>query len=124
MADGRRRRRIHSDEFKANAVAACQQVGVSIAAVAMAHGINANLLRRWVQDSETSQCGELANTLPAAKAPATKAQTAFVPMQLPAPAPPAGEIRIEVRRGEMTLTVVWPAAAATECSAWMRELLR
>lgn len=123
MADGRRRRRIHSDEFKANAVAACQPVGVSIAAVAMAHGINANLLRRWVQDSETSQCGELANTLPAAKAPATKAQTAFVPMQLPAPAPPAGEIRIEVRRSEMTLTVVWPAAAATECSAWMRELL-
>ena len=123
MAEGRRRRRVHSDEFKANAVAACQQVGVSIAAVAMAHGINANLLRRWVQAGESVQGGELANALSAAKAPAGKAPMAFVPMQLPVPAPTAGEIRIEVRRGAMTLTVAWPAAAATECSAWMRELL-
>lgn len=45
---GRRRRRKHSDEFKANAVASCMQPGMSMAAVAMAHGINANLLRRWV----------------------------------------------------------------------------
>lgn len=123
MADGRRRRRVHSDEFKTNAVAACQQVGVSIAAVAMSHGINANLLRRWVQASESAQGCKLANSLPA-KAPATKAPIAFVPMQLPAPAPTAtGEIRIEVRRGAMTVIVAWPIAAATECSAWMRELL-
>ena len=124
MADGRRRRRVHSDEFKAHAVAACQQVGVSIAAVAMAHGVNANLLRRWVQVSEDAQDGDLANSLPAVKKPATKAPMAFVPMQLPAPAPTPGEIRIEVRRGAMTLTVAWPVAAASECSAWMRELLR
>ena len=125
MADGRRRRRVHSDEFKANAVAACHQVGVSIAAVAMSNGINANLLRRWVQASESAQGCKHANALPVvAKAPATNAAMAFVPMQLPAPAPTAGEIRIEVRRGAMTLTVAWPAAAATECSAWMRELLR
>jgi transposase len=74
MADGRRRRRVHSDEFKANAVAACQQVGVSIAAVAMAHGINANLLRRWVQVREDAQDGELANSLPTVKTPAKKAR--------------------------------------------------
>ena len=47
-----RRRRFHSDEFKAVAVAAAAQPGVSLAAVAMAHGINANLLRRWVRDAE------------------------------------------------------------------------
>lgn len=43
---GRRRRRLHSDEFKADAVAAAAQPGMSMAAVAMARGINANLLRR------------------------------------------------------------------------------
>ena len=47
IAAGRRRRK-HSDEFKARAVRACEQPGVSMAAVALAHGINANLLRRWV----------------------------------------------------------------------------
>ncbi|MBK8527999.1 MAG: transposase [Rubrivivax sp.] len=111
---------MHSDEFKANAVASCMQRGMSMAAVAMANGINANLLRRWVREAETGQGGE-PPSLASAQGLARKASVAFVPMQLPAPAAP--EIRIEVRRGEMTLTVVWPAAAATECSAWMRELL-
>ncbi len=46
----RRRRRLHSDEFKADAVAAAAQPGMSMAAVAMARGINANLLRRCLQN--------------------------------------------------------------------------
>jgi len=45
-----RRRRVHSAEFKAQAVQASQQPSVSMAAVAMAHDINANLLRRWVHE--------------------------------------------------------------------------
>src|SRR4029453_6966754 len=39
-------------EFKAHVVAACMQPGVSIAAVAMANGVNANLARRWVDQGE------------------------------------------------------------------------
>lgn len=46
-----RRRRKHSDEFKAQVAAACSQPGVSIAAVSMAHGVNANLARRWIIDA-------------------------------------------------------------------------
>ena len=49
---GRRTRRLHTDEFKADAVVAACQPGVSMAAVAMARGINANLLRRWVREAE------------------------------------------------------------------------
>jgi len=52
VTPGRRRRRTHSPEFKANVVAACRAPGVSIAAVAMANGINANLARRWVLNLE------------------------------------------------------------------------
>ncbi len=52
MPSPRRRRRLHSDEFKARVVASCVQPGMSMAAVAMAHGINANLLRRWVREAE------------------------------------------------------------------------
>lgn len=52
QAGARQRRRKHSDEFKAEAVASCMQPGISIAAIAMARGINANLLRRWVQEAE------------------------------------------------------------------------
>src|SRR6201996_7162794 len=48
----RRRRRRYSAEFKAEAVAACQQLGVSMASVALTRGLNANLLRRWVVEAE------------------------------------------------------------------------
>jgi hypothetical protein len=34
------------------------------------------------------------------------------------------DIRIELRRGATSITVNWPAQAAAECAAWMRELLR
>jgi transposase len=48
----RRRRRRYSDQFKAKVVAACQATGVSVAAVAMEHRLNANLLRRWIDQAE------------------------------------------------------------------------
>ena len=54
ITTGRRRRRRHSELFKAEAIGACQQEGVSIAAVALARGLNANLLRSWVRKAERS----------------------------------------------------------------------
>lgn len=113
---GRRRRRLHSDEFKADAVAAASQPGMSMASVALARGINANLLRRWVREAEMPPTKTLAKAVPAA--------STFVAVQLPEPVAPAGEIRIEVRRGTTMITVAWPMAAAAECAGWMRELLR
>ena len=113
---GRRRRRLHSDEFKADAVAAAAQPGVSMASVALTRGINANLLRRWVRDAEVPPVKSLPGAAPA---PST-----FVPVQLPEPVAPAMDIRLELRRGATTITVAWPMAAAAECAGWMRELLR
>lgn len=119
-AAGRRRRRLHSDEFKADAVAAASQPGVSMASVALARGINANLLRRWVREEELPP----AKTLTKALAKSAPAASAFVPVELPAPVSPAGEIRIDVRRGATTITVTWPMSGAAECAGWMREMLR
>ena len=113
---GRRRRRLHSDEFKADAVAAAAQPGVSMASVALTRGINANLLRRWVRDAEVPPVKSLPGAAPA---PST-----FVRVQLPEPVMPAMDIRLELRRGATTITVAWPMAAATDCASWIRELLR
>jgi transposase len=113
---GRRRRRLHSDEFKADAVAAASQAGMSMASVALARGINANLLRRWVREAELPQAMVTAQ-------PAAAAST-FVPVRMPEPVAQPAEIRIDVRRGATTITVSWPMAAAAECAGWMRELLR
>ena len=50
--EGRRHRRQFSNEYKAEVVASCQQRGVSVAAVARAHDLHPNLLRKWVQEYE------------------------------------------------------------------------
>ena len=49
-----RTRRVYSTQFKAELIAACQQVGASIAATAREHGMNANVLHRWLK--EHRQC--------------------------------------------------------------------
>jgi len=122
----RRRRRRHSDEFKADLVAACMQPGISIAAVAMANGVNANLLRRWVTEAEMKPSASDGSAQIAVTASKLPTAPAFVPVSLPSPATPtpSPDIRIELQRGATAVTVTWPASAAAECAAWMRELLR
>lgn len=44
----RSQRRVHGAEFKARVLAECQQPDASVAAVALAHGLNVNLLRKWL----------------------------------------------------------------------------
>ena len=86
----------------------------------MANGINANLVRRWVKDAEGERDDVEAVVAPkAGKPPATE----FVPFPLPSAAP-ASDVRIELHRGATKVVVTWPATAASECAAWMRELLR
>jgi transposase len=111
----RRRRRHHSDELKAQVLAECLQPGASLASVAMAHGINADLVHRWRRDAwarahvaqRPRQVEEFV-ALPIVSAPAESA---------------SGEIRVELRRGALSVSVSWPLAAASSCTAWLRELL-
>lgn len=121
LSIGRRRRRRHSAAFKAEAVAACRQPGVSIAGVALARGLNANLLRRWVVDAERTVSTPVPKEI---MAPSIAAENSgFVPVTLPR-SPPEGTIRIAVRRGASTVSVEWPASAARECALLLRELIR
>ncbi|MGP8470958.1 IS66-like element accessory protein TnpA [Burkholderia sp. PR2] len=116
----RRRRQRYSEEFKAQVVTACQGIGVSVAAVALEHRLNANLLRRWIDQAE----GRLPKK-PLGRPLATPASLpAFVPLALGTPSPHSPEIRIEVRRGDQSITVSWPVSEATQCAAWLREWLR
>ena len=118
VATGGRRRRIHSDEFKAQVVAACKPAGVSMAAVAMAHGINANLARRWVVAAVQRSGAQ------SAAVTSGVASTSFVPLTLAPSVLAPADIRIELRRGATIINVSWPCAGASECATWLRELLR
>jgi transposase-like protein len=117
---GRRRGR-YSDEFKRQVIAACKQPGVSTAAVALANGLNANLLRRWI--SESTQLRK-----PQATRRSSKAQglpvTPFIPLQLQANGAAPANIQIELQRAGTTIRIQWPLDCASECAAWIREVLQ
>ena len=115
-----RRRRTHSDEFKAQVIGECRRPGVSIASVALANGLNANLLRLWVARAE--ERGEVAPPLEPEAGP--KEEFIALPLEGGQPAVAAGEIRIELRRGATTVAISWPASSAQECAAWLRSWLR
>ncbi|EGD06313.1 IS66 family insertion sequence element accessory protein TnpB [Burkholderia multivorans] len=87
-------------------VSTCQGVGVSVAVVALEHRLNANLLWRWMDRAE----GRLPKQ-PLGRPPATQPSLpAFVPVALGTPSPHLPEIRIEVRRGDQSITVSWPVS--------------
>jgi transposase-like protein len=118
---GRRRRRRHSAAFKAEAIGACQQSGVSVAAVALARGLNANMLRDWVRKAERSgRPIAIRATEPSA---AMSGMEEFMPVTLP-PNPTESTIRIEVRRKGRRISIEWPACASHECALLLRELVR
>ena len=102
-------RRRHSAELKAQVLNECAQPGTSVASVAMSYGINANIVHKWRR---------LAGAVPLPVA-------SFVPLALPVPSCTSSvDIRVELCRGATSMTITWPAAAAADCAAWMRELLR
>ena len=107
-------------------MSACRQPGVSIAAVALANKLNANLLRRWVVAAEHAQ--QPANGIEPVSAAPVRAPVdnrTFIPIQVEkAAVTTAQEIAIELRRGATVVKVSWPLAAASGCAVWLRELLR
>jgi transposase len=135
----RRTRRVHGAEFKAEVLAQCRQSGASVAAVAQANGLNANLVRNWMEGRGLKRCG-LAVTAEPARQAVVPAQPAgvlrFVPVDLaetgqnvqeavcagsPASSEPT-HIHVELRRGGASLNVRWPSSQAWQCAAWLGEL--
>ena len=112
------KRRFYSPEFKLQAVGECAQAGASIAAVALKHGVNANIVHRWLREHRQ---GTLA-VRPLAFVPVTlTAQPTSPPPQSELPTPP--DIRIEVRRATTTIVVNWPLQGSAACAQWLREWL-
>jgi len=111
-------RRSHSAELRSQVLAQCAQPGASVAAVAMAHGLNANLVRKWQH-----KAGAAARTQSAAP---TRNTGEFVALTLAQPSTPLSpsDIRIELRRGATTMSIHWPILGGGECAAWLREWLR
>ena len=120
-------RRRHSAQLKAQVLAQCAEPGASVAKVAVSHALNANIVHGWRKLArERAGAGVLAPSRVAVPAKLAASMPQFVPVSM-APTPPQSApagIRIELRRGATLMKITWPVAAAAECAAWMRELLR
>jgi transposase-like protein len=111
----------YSDEFKRQVVAACGAPGVSKAAIALANGLNANMLRRWVVQSSRAGNGQLVTNQPL---PGVQANPDFIPIKLtPAPSAQVADIRIELQHTRGAMQIRWPMAASSQCAQWVREVL-
>lgn len=123
-----RRRRRYAPQFKAELVAHCQQRGISVASVAQDHGINANLLRRWIQEHERygepeinarplpAQC-DIAAQFIALPAPSVEPETAQRPEA-------SAHIEITLERVGLKASIQWPLSHAEQCAAWLRDVMR
>ena len=114
------KRRLYSPELKGQVVAQAQVPGASVAGVALAHGINANIVHRWLRERacqpQVGQSGFVSLSLSQGKGQ--------LPQLDDEPVKPEQDIRIDLRRGATVVNIAWPVAQAGECAAWMRELLR
>jgi len=106
-------RRRHNSELKRQVLAECAAPGVSVAKVAMRHGLNANLVHKWRRTVAHERDAAIAG--------------AFVPVTVMS-APPTVDapqfIEVDLQRGPVNVRVRWPMASAASCAAWLREMLR
>lgn len=112
-AENSRKRRRYSRELKDQIISECEAPGASVAKVALSHGINANIVHGWRKLAGRSQPAVARpEFVPVAVAPTTLARV------------DGRTVELEVRRGAVTIKVVWPMDATAELTAFTRELLR
>ena len=124
-----RTHRTYSGEFKAELVAACQVPGASIAAIAGAHSMNANVLQRWLKEHARRGCHDqhsIESDASRANVSLRSQTPAFIALQLPArnPEPVAQAIKVDIHKGALTMSITWPGSASAEFASWAASILK
>jgi len=129
----RRRRRTYTPQFKTDLVAQCMDPAVSLAAVAIEHDLNPNVLRRWVIEHERLGLHEAdaqSDGDRAVLAPAPANWLPFVPVQTVAterlsatPSQPEARIPLTLSGRGLTLTLDWPMTEHQALAQWARLVL-
>ena len=102
-----RQRSSYPKPFKVQVVQECLQPGATVSSVAIRHGINANVIRKWLPLYRD----QLPAVLPA-----------FVPLRATPKRPTAASVIIELSLGEQSVTVRWPVSDPDGCARFVRGL--
>jgi len=114
--------RRHSDEFRARVIELARKPNTSVAAVALANGLNANMLRRWVRESEATGEGgaQVRDVAGPTFVPLPMPTQPSLPAPTPAPEQPAVRVEVEIHRNGMTVRASLPLDSRS--AAWLREV--
>jgi len=115
---GKRRGR-YSNEFKQKLIAACNAPGVSTAAIALANGINANLLRRWVTEVRDSGLRAVQPIGASVISPAHSATFVRIDSHAKADSAAGSPIALQLCRDGLQVTV---SGSSLECAMFLRTL--
>ena len=102
-----RQRSSYLKSFKAQVVQECLQPGATISGVAISHGINANVIRKWMP---------LYRDQPPAVLPA------FISMKSTPKRQAERLAIIELPFGEQSISVKWPTSDPEGCARFVRGL--
>lgn len=102
-----RQRSSYPKPFKAQVVQECLQPGATVSSVAIRHGINANVIRKW---------------LPVYRDQAATTPPAFVPVQAIPKRTMDEVVVIVLPLGSKSITVKWPASDPDGCARFIRSL--
>jgi hypothetical protein len=125
----RRTHRTYTPAFKAQIVAACQHPGVSIASLAGRHGMNVNVVHRWLKEYERNGWHRAVADGTSGSDAVVAQVGAFVPLQLSSPIAtpiPADQamIKVELHKGSLNMVLTWPLSAASDLAAWTAVVLK
>lgn len=113
--EGRR----HSDEFRAEVLAACDVPGAQVSKVATAYGVNVSLLYKWRQRSGRANVANKANT--------QRPPTPFVPIRIESALPESEScivpIAVELQGRDLTARLSWPGQDIDGISRLLRGVL-
>lgn len=106
-----------------------------MAALALHHGINANVLRRWIREASIRSESDAAAGALSVPAVTARSEPAFIAVPVSTPASMSAEaapldaeserqIQLELQRADLTVSVRWPMSDSAHCAAWLRQVMR
>ncbi|GAB7531263.1 transposase [Pseudomonas sp. 3A(2025)] len=104
-----RQRSSYPKPFKAQVVQECLQPGASVSSVAIRHGINANVIRKW---------------MPLYRDQAVTSLPAFVQVTATPKRAVEAAATIELSVTGQAITVKWPASDPEGCAIFIRAVTR
>lgn len=103
-----RQRNSYPKPFKAQVVHECLQPGAVVSSVAISHGINANVIRKWLPLYRDQ--------------PAAASLPAFVPLKAAPKRPVEALVIIELPMAGQVITVKWPTSNPEGCAQSIRAV--